>query len=218
MTKKQARVLNKAHAELDTLQTLARRRGVGSQPAVYVAIDVEAYEGGNDVLEVGLACIATSDVWPRRLIKSSHWIVEDNLHLHNGRYVPDHRDRFNFGLSQKIPAANICSVLDESFDEMASNSTNFLIGHTIQSDIKWLSQVGINILSKIESICDVAGAFQAINNRHQPMSLANMLEFYSLSAHHLHNAGNDASYTLELALQMMADEDRKRFGDDILLL
>ena len=91
-------------------------------------------------------------------------------------------------LSQYLPPAN---------DTQKRNV--ILVGHEIKSDIEYLRTIGYDVtnLSNLLEAVDTISLYKAM--KHTPMtpSLGNILLELELTGWHLHNAGNDAAYTLE---------------------
>lgn len=148
-----------------------------------------AYEHSLDkLLEFGLS------VYDFELKKTSntHIIVSDFIYLRNGRFVADNRHRFNFGQSQylslKLAIQHVMSVV--------SSPNSCLIGHNIKSDIKFLKG---SSSQKIEiPVFDTQVMYRQFTLSDNFLSLVKVLDELGISHSNLHNAGNDAFYTLEV--------------------
>jgi DNA polymerase III alpha subunit (gram-positive type) len=128
----------------------------------------------------------------RKTTANTHIIVTDYMHLKNGRFVADNRDKFNFGrsllLSLKSALEHVMSVL------MTPNSC--LIGHNIQADIKFLKNVSTK---KIDlPIFDTQIIYKQATLNENIFGLIRVLDETGILYANLHNAGNDAYYTLEV--------------------
>ena len=105
----------------------------------YVSIDVEEYEFGCEILEVGIAWAKTDEVTALPVIHSRYLVVADHLHLHNGRHVADHREEYNFGVSEHLPLDGLAAAITEQMHHtMAESARVYLAGHSIQGDLRWL--------------------------------------------------------------------------------
>lgn len=89
-----------------------------------------------------------------------------------------------------------------------------LVGHDIQADIKYCKDMGYDIsrpkvCNMLETI-DTRVMFQYLARDSQPTSLAKMLASLRIKGWYLHNAGNDAVYTLRamlgIAIQHLTDK------------
>lgn len=193
-TCRQAKILHDAGEELAKLQQLAE------QDVHLIAVDVEAYEKDkNVILEIGMASVylPTSDI-----ITCEHLVVEDNLDVRNGSFVPDHKDHYNFGQSVKVPAESIGSVVSKWVAALPTEGAmSVLVGHSLNGDLRWLEGMGIQF--DCGHTCDVAMVQQALTQDHERVKLERLAEMYGVDGTNWHNAGNDARYTLELALKMI---------------
>ncbi|KAI9708315.1 MAG: hypothetical protein M1820_004019 [Bogoriella megaspora] len=99
-----------------------------------------------------------------------------------------------------------------------------IVGHDIQSDLAYLGtlskdfdplfptrQIGIPQTSPVMDVLDTAAMDRVSRHEQQPRQLAMLLVEYDITGWNLHNAGNDAAYTLHamLALTLKAAESRK---------
>lgn len=76
---------------------------VGTESTTFLSIDIEKYEKGTEILEVGLAWHLASQGGVRTsCIVCKHLIIEEHLHLQNGKYVADNRDKLNWGTSHLV--------------------------------------------------------------------------------------------------------------------
>ena len=66
-----------------------------------MAFDVETYEKDHSViLEIGFA--VGSLARPEDSQKAFHFIITENSHFVNKDYVPDNREKFGFGTSERM--------------------------------------------------------------------------------------------------------------------
>jgi hypothetical protein len=74
-----------------------------------------------------------------------------------------------------------------------------LLGHDTQSDIRYLRQLGydpFNCLGLLD-VLDTAVMFRVLSREVNPRSLGHLLNDLDIAGWHLHNAGNDAHYTVQ---------------------
>jgi DNA polymerase III epsilon subunit-like protein len=186
----------------------------------YVSIDIEVWEQDTKnapVLEVGVAWVesSASQMVEVSTIMCTHYIIQENAHLRNGRYCADNQDRFNFGASEVICEPEVATRLGNIFDKIRNRSQRVcLVGHNVQQDIKWLATLGCATLLQLEVVCDVGMAFQAQMGLLQARKLSKMMDFYEIQYSNLHNGANDAFYTLELFLCMVEQVQGEKLRKD----
>lgn len=73
-----------------------------------------------------------------------------------------------------------------------------LLGHDIDQDIAYCRQLGFNVLarSNLAGILDTASIYRAYTNDPNPRALGSILYESGIEGWYLHNAGNDAVYTV----------------------
>jgi hypothetical protein len=143
--------------------------------------------------------------------------------LVNRRYVKGCPDGFNFGESAFIPLGDAGKILQRIFNDPSRiqeacdfdrviadvEPTIMLVGHDLKSDTDYLKKLGF-------TPSHVAGKFDtqrlARISKKSPPGLAKLLAALSINATNLHNAGNDAAYTLQ-ALVGVAVQEFRRPGD-----
>ncbi|GAX86424.1 hypothetical protein CEUSTIGMA_g13834.t1 [Chlamydomonas eustigma] len=151
-----------------------------------------------------------------------HWIVEENLRVRNGRYVPDHRSDFRFGesilgskkegtkaLQHDLEPSSWAASLSQ-YIKTAGGGGGFkilpkvaLVGHGMVADLKMLDSMGIVIPEGTEVIDTNSLAWALMGGSQVQHSLRSLLSWLSVpDVIKLHNGGNDARYTLEAALRM----------------
>jgi len=153
------------------------------------------------------------DFWSKDPINAQHFIIKDALHMHNGLWVPDNRDKFNFGTSNYVTKSECKSLLCALFAQLAESATISLVGHSIAKDLHWLVDMGVTIPTNITQ-CDIAQVDCANRQDSQRRKLSKMLAEYRIEYCSLHNGGNDAFYTLACAMKMMEEEERVRMDNE----
>ncbi|KAL9075358.1 MAG: hypothetical protein Q9161_001735 [Pseudevernia consocians] len=91
--------------------------------------------------------------------------------------------------SQYLPPVN----------DNAAKRNIILVGHDISADIHYLRSIGYDVsnLSNLLEAIDTVDLFRAMKHGQNPSSLGSVLLDLGLIGWNLHNAGNDAGYTVE---------------------
>lgn len=192
---------------------------VAEPPVVFVAVDVEAFEHNQSIItEVGVSVLDTSGLekcppgvngkmWASK-IKSYHFGIEEYRHLVNGHFVNGCPDNFHFGETAWMPKSHITNVLRPLFEQPTSTSSvpnmrnTVFVAHNAGGDIKYLKALGLLpcLSATLLDCIDTSDMFMAINQDPRQPALSTLLVRYGITGMHLHNAGNDARYTLEAML------------------
>ncbi|EDO18965.1 hypothetical protein Kpol_2002p35 [Vanderwaltozyma polyspora DSM 70294] len=210
---------------------------ISANQCILFSFDVEAYEFDNDVVtEIGISIydprenLFGENIVP--LIRNFHLIVEESLSLTNKKYVCDFKNCYLNGES-------IVMNLQQTVDFIQSLVNYYLIpgnleqqswkraivGHNIKGDINWMKNLGIrlpeleytNMISVIKGVyvMDTEQIYKK-NITEEGCSLGKILRLLKIPHAFLHNAGNDANYTLKLLLHLTSASFRKARGiDDI---
>ncbi|KAK3670213.1 hypothetical protein LTR78_009868 [Recurvomyces mirabilis] len=182
------------------------------------------------ITEVGIATLDTRDLhdtppgaigqdcgWNKH-IRGRHFRVIEHKHLCNHEFVQGCPDRFEFGQSEFVSSADLASTLTSCFHEPFSKkaadgtllpSTSgedkrnlILLGHDIGQDVQFLHSIGFSVLNRgnLTDTFDTAAMFKSLTKDVNPTSLGRILSNFDMMGWHLHNAGNDAVYTLQAML------------------
>ncbi|KAG9317407.1 hypothetical protein JVU11DRAFT_1606 [Chiua virens] len=186
---------------------------------VWCALDFEAWDRDHSLLtEFGWSTVCWED--DNQIDEQGHLIVKEHRY-YNNTFVPNHKDRFAFGTSEQVNKATFKSRIQKLITDLQSAGPLFLIFHDNNQDIKYLKskdveiqlpnmafllpdvlpQEGIFIIDTSDLFAALEG--EAGGNRR---SLERVCRHLQISTTYLHNAGNDAHYTM-LALQSMASGD-----------
>ncbi|OQD72122.1 hypothetical protein PENPOL_c001G07747 [Penicillium polonicum] len=165
-----------------------------------------------------------------KLIRSRHLRVKEYRNWVNNTYTAGCPGSFRFGESELIPHAEIPKVVDAAFYppymvppkeekvpayQVQSKGENrkrtvILVGLDLHGDIMQLqraeSQVFVNLnkpFSVIRETIDVAELYCAATGETQPRGLQALLGLLNILSPDLHNAGNDAYYTLHALIRLM---------------
>ncbi|KAL5390401.1 hypothetical protein DPSP01_001965 [Paraphaeosphaeria sporulosa] len=199
---------------------------------VFVCVDVEAYEKDHSkITEVGIATLDTRDImrvapgkdgkaW-RKLIKARHFRVNEYAHLVNSDYVAGCPGSFFFGESEFIPLKDLpaavavcftppfCAKHDGGSDVGDSDTRNLIfLGHDTLTDVKYLQAIGFDPLAlpNLLEVQDSANLYRVWQRQEQITSLGRILEGLKIDGFGLHNAGNDAVYTVQSFLAICVRE------------
>jgi hypothetical protein len=151
-----------------------------------LSFDVEWYEGSfHKILEIGYSFLNEGE------IVSENILIKENLMLLNGNHVPNHKYNFMFGETKvmllddaKVYFNNLCDQAD------------FYLGHSLSNDFS-----SLGMIVDPDKVFDIIRLFNYFNHgATQKMSLERMCSAVKLKTEYLHNAGNDASYSLKFAL------------------
>lgn len=182
----------------------------------FVCIDMEAYEfNQNRITEIGISTLDTqhaSSIAPGpqakgwvQYLKTRHIRIEECKHLVNSRHIQGCPDYFDFGESEWLSQHKIIAFLTAIFTEAqqlrdGKTILRVLVGHNIESDIQYMMKSGFDVLAHISDRIDTQDLNKAIRRDNRSRNLGALLLEYHIKADHLHNAGNDAHYTLRLLL------------------
>ena len=210
--------------------------------AIYIAVDVEAYERvPHPITEVGIATLDTRDLqghapgingrdW-QQFIRARHFRIQEynNANYVNKDFVEGCPDKFEFGDSEFIGEDKICKAVADCFkepysgpaaaateDTLGEKRNLILVGHDTSQDINYLRKLGFSVsnCSNIIDTMDTAAMFRAYTHDPNARSLGNVLYEFDLAGWNLHNAGNDAVYTLWAMLAICTKAASERGSPD----
>ena len=192
---------------------------------VFMSIDIEAFEFNQKlVTEIGISSLDMLDLLRLQLedeeinwveqIRARHFRVSEHAHLRNKSHVQGHPDKFGFGKSEWISKRDIRAVVEDCFNLRSPRRRHeppiVLVGHNLPADVKYLEELGVNLSQFITDSIDTADLFKYLRRKFNGTALGNLLLEYGVAARHLHNAGNDAYYTLRVMIVMAVDDDSKK--------
>ncbi|KAF7678880.1 hypothetical protein GT037_002628 [Alternaria burnsii] len=213
------------------------------QDVVFVCVDVESYERAHHkITEVGVATLDTRELigvppgengaaW-RNKIRARHFRINEYKHLRNTEFVTGYPDGFDFGESTFIPlreaADHVAACFHAPFgaqdgdgfpsrhDPTEKRNIIFL-GHDTLGDVRYLQQLGYDPM-KVEHILeamDTATMYKVWTRDPQPTSLGRILLAFDIPGWKLHNAGNDAVYTVQAMLGICVKEATLRGSPEL---
>ncbi|KAK4552489.1 hypothetical protein LTR86_010333 [Recurvomyces mirabilis] len=196
------------------------------------------------ITEVGIATLDTRDLYDippgavghdcewNKHIRGRHFRVIEHKHLCNHEFVQGCPDRFEFGQSEFVSSADLASTLTSCFHDPFSKTAAdgtllppandvdkrniILLGHDIGQDVQYLHSIGFSVLNRgnlIETF-DTAAMFKSLTKDVNPTSLSKILSYFDMTGWHLHNAGNDAAYTLQVMLAICIKDAMSRDDEE----
>jgi hypothetical protein len=200
---------------------LERLQRLKAAEPVFVCIDLEAYEFAQEkITEVGVSILDSRHVigtdpgpdgmeWLSK-ITTRHLIIEEHKRLINKRFVHGCPDKFNFGKSEIVPLSRVHATLTHLFDNPSPGSVLtsdrgprklILVGHGLSNDTAYLNKLKFDPHAKGNIIQDV-DTQRFAGTKKQTVSLSRLMAGLGVNPENLHNAGNDAAYTLQALLLM----------------
>lgn len=202
----------------DTYITALRQ----SMEAVYlrkrplVSIDIEAFERNpSKVTEVGVAIYdpEAQQLLLQPTIKTLHIIIKENKQMLNTRFVPNKKFEFNGGYSYELLMIQLRQFLANLFNHYLVDCRGSLVGHNVDGDIKWIRGMGVKFDNP--SLVDTMKIFNY--SRSKGTTLRGLLRTLGIPHANLHNAANDAYYTLLASFALCDPQQRERFNLDTYL-
>lgn len=200
-------------ATLELLERLFLHESQESIKVTFIALDFEYLSrSGDSITEVGISTLSTDDIW-----QSAHPLGNT---IQSRRYItskPSSCQPFLFGESKRILRRDIPELLKEAISMKSQSPIRtpgrvVLVGHHISAEIDIMEKLGINLLDpnlfSIEGIVDTSRIATGLDlpfSEDLP-SLGKVLELSQVPFHksYLHNAGNDAHFTLRALLMLTA--------------
>ncbi|KAK1826246.1 hypothetical protein QBC39DRAFT_27157 [Podospora conica] len=184
---------------------------------LFVGIDVEAWEHNQTIItEIGLAILDANKLvgvapgpmgknwFP--LIEARHIRVRENAWAVNKTHIRGCPEDFEFGQSEFVPYKEVPRLLKSIIDEATVTGADgvkraqevVLVFHESPSDIKYLETVGYDVYKNpnLLEIVDTKHMKQSALRSDQATKLEYILSQLGLPYGNLHNAGNDAVFTL----------------------
>ncbi|MCJ1401165.1 hypothetical protein MMC11_004377 [Xylographa trunciseda] len=196
------------------------------------------------ITEIGISTLDTNDLiglapgsggknWIAK-IRSRHFRIKERVHLVNKDFIIGCPDRFEkvFGESEFISIhdapAMVASCFRPPFSGPIDTTPAFqsretevkrkiiLVGHDTKTDINYLRDLGYDPgnLSNLLEVLDTSEVYRALKCDTQAGSLGNLLCDLGLTGWNLHNAGNDAAYTLQaligIAFKALAPKEERQ--------
>ncbi|KUI65380.1 hypothetical protein VM1G_00749 [Cytospora mali] len=185
---------------------------------VFICVDVETYEKSPRlVTELGFAILDTQDLvglppgdgaqhW-FDLIRARHLRIKEYSYMKNTEYVMGCPESFVFGTSELVPLDKVLKVTKEIMSpKLPSGELRkvVLVGHDISQDIALLESIDFDVyeMSNLLEVVDNQKIHQHRHRFYNGQGLGAVLAGLDISYMFLHNAGNDAVYTLQSLLRL----------------
>jgi DNA polymerase III epsilon subunit-like protein len=203
--------------------------------ACFVCLDIEAFEDDHSIItEIGIATLDTQETpdetyndfpyWFAK-IRSGHYRIIEHSRFKNRKYVKGREEHFNFGTTAWIRLEDApklvrrifknpsvvqdAAELDKEPDDV--HRQIIFVGHGIRNDSKFLNKLGIRLDNTYNIVRSIDTQIAAGGTKKTQVGLQRLLQVLEIEASNLHNAGNDATYTLQ-ALVAMAEEEHREPG------
>ncbi|OBZ70193.1 Good for full DBP5 activity protein 2 [Grifola frondosa] len=179
----------------------------------WLSVDFEAWDRDHTMLtEFGYSLV----YWDKNeeVRERGHFIVKEHRGYTN-TYVPEHRNDYNFGRSEEVNKKAFKQRICDLITKHRNLGPLFLVFHDYNQDIKYLRSESVNAISQVEFllpetaqekevyIVDTADMFAALEgDTNQKRSLERVCRHLQIPTMFLHNAGNDAHYTLLSMISM----------------
>ncbi|KAJ5774015.1 hypothetical protein N7457_008911 [Penicillium paradoxum] len=163
------------------------------------------------------------ELWMKE-IRTRHLRVAEYKNWVNHEFVSGCPTKFGFGKSEIIPNAEIPEVVDAAFqppymvaaedDRIPRYKTHkrnlILVGINLRNDLKLLREKQCQVFldlkgssSIIREVVDVAELYRVEHGELQLRGLQSLLGVLNILSCDLHNAGNDAHYTMQALVRLM---------------
>ncbi|KAK5779632.1 Gfd2p PWA37_002812 [Arxiozyma heterogenica] len=204
-----------------TILTISRKN------SILFALDIEGFESNQNIItEIGISIFDPRENLPEfglmtPILHNYHLIVSEYLTLRNKNFLSDLKDCYLLGESL-ILTYEQCTTFIQSLinfymvpkTEEDKTWGRCFVGHGISNDLTWLTSMNVELPSKMKDISfryqpseTLETAYIIDTSRfHQILygdmygSLGKLLKLYNIPHSYMHNAGNDAYYTLQLLL------------------
>ncbi|KAF8195795.1 hypothetical protein K438DRAFT_1586723 [Mycena galopus ATCC 62051] len=174
----------------------------------WCALDFEEWERDHSLLlEFGYRSIHWEN--GTEVEDFGHFTVKENAMYHNGQFVADNRDHYSFGETTQVPKATLKAKISSMLTSMHSRGPIFLVcALTLKKLDAPVDDAVFDLPEAVPSkgifVVDTALLFAAlIGEDTQKLGLQRACNHLQIETGYLHNAGNDAYYTLS-ALRIMA--------------
>lgn len=190
---------------------------------VFICFDIETYERiPKLVTEIGFAILDTRDIrgvapgddgkdwFP--FIQARHFRVKEYKHYTNKDFVRGCPEFFMFGSSQTIGLDRVHETCLEVMTPKTPSGEYrnvVVVGHDVAQDVDLILTVDLDVydLPGLKEIVDNQRMQQHRKRFYNPKGLSSVLTDLEIQHSYLHNAGNDAVYTLQ---SMLAHSVRMR--------
>lgn len=177
-----------------------------------VSIDFEfkiLKNGGYEVTELG---IATGE---NGVIKTEHYLIKEFYENKRNRAL---QEKFDFGKTELISVNEIKGIIEKSLQ-----GAKYVLFHEQREDFEILKSLKLDIehtknFDVVDTQLCYKRYFRAPGTNPDGAKLKDLLTEFKVKCENLHNAGNDANYTLQLVQKMslihkFTQENKKQNGN-----
>ena len=174
----------------------------------------------------------------RGLIRARHFRIKENAHLVNSAFVTGCPERFDFGESTIVSLAeapaHVAACFSPPFGAHHNNGVESIVdlmkgvnlnekrnliflGHDTLGDVRYLQDLGYDPM-KVENLLealDTAVMYRVWRREHNPTKLGRILDDFDIAGFNLHNAGNDAVFTIQAMLAICVREASMRASSEL---
>lgn len=204
-----------------TILTISRR------DSVLFALDIEGFESNQNIItEIGISIFDPRENLPEfglmtPILHNYHLIVSEYLTLRNKKFLSDLKDCYLLGESLILTYEQCTNFIQSLINFYMVPKTEedktwgrCFVGHGISNDLTWIRSMNIELPTQLKDVSfkyqqnETANTTYIIDTSkfHQILygdmygSLGKLLKLYNIPHSYMHNAGNDAYYTLQLLL------------------
>jgi len=186
----------------------------------WCALDFEAWEYEHTVLtEFGWRSVTWSE--GEETYEAGHIIIPEHEKYRNGNWVADQRYDYDFGTSEKVKKGVFPDRVCDLLVKLKAHGPVFLVFHDHNQDVRYLQSDFIkapleglsymlppNFPQDGLFVLDTGDLFAALegDDSSNIRSLERVCGLLQIRTKHLHNAGNDAWFTLEALKLMVSGE------------
>lgn len=198
---------------------------------IFISVDIESWERShNTITEIGVAILDTRDIkhvapghrgnkWFEH-IRAKHFRIKEHANYVNTDFVHGCPDKFEFGTSDFVKLSHAPKAIEALFNHPYGREASMyedngtpekrnivFVGHDATNDTSYLRQLGYDPieLPNLIEVMDTALMHRALVRGPNNRSLGQVLYELEISGWNLHNAGNDAVYTMQAMLAMSVD-------------
>ncbi|KAK6542227.1 hypothetical protein TWF694_007981 [Orbilia ellipsospora] len=208
LTKAEKKRRTQMQNRLNMLKSATELVGAGGDYAFF-SIDIESWEKNHDIItEIGLTRYlpepSNEAIARDTEISSEHIIIKEHRFYKNGDYVADASGNFEFGNTRYVPLANLKADIASFMSTPSTKERQFvLVGHDVNVDIEYLRKLGCNLeANNFAMVFDTVEMWKAMAGSSNGISLGRLCAQLDIAAWNLHNAGNDARYTMGAFIEM----------------
>ncbi|KAH9938180.1 uncharacterized protein B0H18DRAFT_965939 [Fomitopsis serialis] len=188
----------------------------------WLAIDFEAWDRDHSMItEYGWSLVRWEGKGDekREVTEDGHLIVREYRGFHQ-TYVEENRDHYNFGQSEDVDKHTFRQRIRDMLAKYREMGPLFLVFHDNNQDVKYLRDDSIKALTDFEYllpdqapesgvyVIDTGDLFAALEGEGSgnKRSLERACRHLQIPTEFLHNAGNDAHYTLAAMIAMASGD------------